>query len=101
MDLKTKKFLVMRIRTTPRHDMQDIKYLLKRISDAKVFYADKGYCAEWLYEFCYWRGIQTYIPQKKNVKLKGFRKIQLEKWDKKEYNKYLIKYSWEYYLSIL
>jgi transposase len=87
LDLKTKKFLVMRIRTTPRHDMQDVKYLLNRIRDVKVFCADKGYCTEWLYEFCYWKGIQTYIPQKRNVKLKGFRKIQLEKWDKQEYNK--------------
>ena len=46
LDLKTKKFLVMRIRTTPRHDMQDVKYLLKRISFVKTFYGDKGYCAE-------------------------------------------------------
>ena len=30
MDLKTKKFLAMRIRTSPRHDLQDVKYLLKR-----------------------------------------------------------------------
>ena len=87
LDLETKKFLVMRIRTTPRHDMQDVKYLLKRISEVKVFYADKGYCAEWLYEWCYWNGIQTYIPQKRNVKLKGFRKIQLKNWNQKEYNK--------------
>ena len=57
LDIKTKKFLAMRIRTTPRHDMQDVKYLLERISDVKVFYGDGGYDAEWLHELCYWKGI--------------------------------------------
>jgi transposase len=86
LDLKTKKFLMMRIRTTPRHDMQDVKYLLKRISDVKRFYGDSGYDAEWLHEQCYWSGIQTYIPPRKNVKIKKFRKRQMENWNKKEYN---------------
>lgn len=86
LDLKTKKFLAMRIRTTPRHDMQDVKYLLKRISDVKVFCGDSGYDAEWLHEMCYWRGIQTFIPPRKNVRIRKFRKKQMEKWDKKEYN---------------
>ena len=86
LDLKTKKFLVMRIRTTPRHDMQDVKYLLKRISFVKTFYGDKGYCAEWLYEMCYWKGIQTFIPIKKNIHRGYFRKKQMKGWNKKEYN---------------
>ena len=86
LDIKTKKFLVMRIRTTPRHDMQDVKYLLKRVSDVKRFYGDKGYCAEWLYEMCYWKGIQTFIPSKKNSRKGFFRKKQMKNWDKSEYN---------------
>ncbi len=86
LDLKTKKFFVMRIRTTPRHDMQDVKYLLKRISDVKEFYGDSGYDAEWLHELCYWKGIQTYIPPRRNVKIRKFRKKQMKKWNKKEYN---------------
>lgn len=86
LDLKTKKFLVMRIRTTPRHDMQDVKYLLKRISVVKEFYGDKGYDAEWFHEFCYWKGIQTYIPSRRNVKHGWARKKQMKNWDKKEYN---------------
>ena len=65
LDLETKKFLMMRIRTTTRHNMQDVKYLLKRVRDVKSFYVDKGYCAELLYELCYWKGIQTFIPIKK------------------------------------
>ena len=87
LDLKTKKFLVMRIRTTPRHDMQDVRYLLKRVTGVKKFYADKGYDSEELHQSCYWSGIQTYIPQKRNVKHGWARKIQMKNWDKKEYNK--------------
>ncbi|MBU2104901.1 MAG: IS5 family transposase [Nanoarchaeota archaeon] len=85
-DLKTKKFLMMRIRTTPRHDMQDVKYLLKRVSVVKGFYGDSGYDAEWLHEMCYWNGIQTYIPPRQNVRIRKFRKNQMKHWDKKEYN---------------
>jgi transposase len=86
LDLETKKFLMMRIRTTPRHDMQDVKYLLKRISDVKKFYGDSGYDAEWIHEMCYWFGVQTYIPPRRNVRIRKFRKKQMENWDKKEYN---------------
>ena len=86
LDIETKKFLMMRIRTTPRHDMQDVKYLLKRISDVKTFFGDKGYCAEWLYELCYWKGIQTFIPLKKNIRRGYFRKKQMKKWNQEKYN---------------
>jgi len=86
LDLKTKKFLVMRIRTTPRHDMQDVKYLLKRIRGVKSFSADKAYDSEEVHEFCYWKGIQTYIPPRKDVRLRKFRKIQMNNWEKKRYN---------------
>jgi len=86
LDLKTKKFLVMRIRTTPRHDMQDVKYLLKRIRDVKSFSADKGYDSEEVHEICYWRGIQTYIPPRKYVRFRKFRKFQMKNWDNKKYN---------------
>lgn len=85
-DLKTKKFLMMRIRTTPRHDMQDVKYLLKRISDVEVFYGDSGYDAEWLHEMLYWKDVQVYIPPRRNVRIRKFRKKQMKKWDKKAYN---------------
>jgi len=86
LDLRTKKFLVMRVRTTPRHDMQDVKYLLNRISDVKTFLGDSGYDAEWLHEMLYLRNVQTYIPPRKNVKIKKFRKIQMKNWEKKKYN---------------
>ncbi len=87
IDLKTKKFLAMRIRTSPRHDMQDIKYLLKRTKGIREFCADRGYDAEWLHELCFWRGIQTFIPPRKNVRLRKFRKRQMENWDTSKYHK--------------
>lgn len=86
IDVKTKKFLVMRVRTTPRHDMQDVKYILDRVNSVKKFYGDSGYDSEWLHEVCYWKGIQTYIPPRRNVKIKRYRKMQMENWDKEEYN---------------
>jgi len=85
MDLKNKKFLAMRIRTSPRHDMQDVKYLLKRSGKIKAFYGDKGYSAEWLYELCFWKEIQTFIPSKKNVRMRRFRKKQFENYSEDEY----------------
>ena len=86
-DIETKKFLVMRIRGIPRHDMQDVKYILKRCGKLKTFLADTGYDAEWLHEFCYGKNIQTYIPPRRNVKIRKFRKRQMKNWDKKVYNK--------------
>jgi len=86
LDLESKKFLVMRIRTTPRHDMQDVKYLLKRGDKLKAFYGDSGYDAEWLHEMLYWSGVQTYIPPRRNVKKGWARKKQMKNWNKKEYN---------------
>jgi len=85
MDLKTKKFLAMRIRTSPRHDMQDVKYLLKRSGKVNAFYGDKGYSAEWLYELCFWKGIQTFIPSKKNVRMRRFRRKQFENYSDERY----------------
>ena len=86
LDVKNKKFLVMRIRKTPRHDMQDVKYILNRVSEVKTFSGDKGYCAEWLYEKCYHKGIQTFIPLKKNIYKGYFRKKQMKNWNQEKYN---------------
>ena len=85
MDLKTKKFLAMRIRTSPRHDMQDVKYLLKRCKAVKTFYGDKGYDTEWLHELCFWKGIKTIIKTRSNVRIRGFRKKQMKNYSDAQY----------------
>ena len=84
-DIKTKKFLAMKIRVKPRHDLQDIKYLLKRVSNLKVIYADKGYDAEWLHEFCYWNGIKSVIKSKEWTKKGWARRIQKKNFENYNY----------------
>ncbi len=46
VDVRTKKFRTIRVRSKQRHDMQDVKYLLKRDEGMKVLYGDTGYCTE-------------------------------------------------------
>src|SRR3989344_5885906 len=47
VDTKTKKIVALRLRATKAHDIQDAKYLVKRISTNWIV-ADKGYDANWL-----------------------------------------------------
>lgn len=61
VDTKTKKILALRLRAKKAHDIQDAKYLVKRIS-AKWIVADKGYDANWLHEYCNTKGIKCCIP---------------------------------------
>lgn len=86
-DTKNGKFCAARIRTKQRHDIMDVRYLLKRVKRLKVFRADSAYCAEWLHRFCYERGCQTYIKPRKNVKRGRFRKRQMQNYCEEEYHK--------------
>ena len=54
-DIKKKKFCSVKIRTKPRHDTKDVKYLLEKVKRLKTFYGDTAYDAEWLHEYCYER----------------------------------------------
>jgi len=65
--------------------MQDVKYLLKRSGKIKNVYGDKGYSAEWLYELLFLKGVQTFIPSKKNVNMRRFRKRQFENYSDEKY----------------
>ena len=60
-DTKTKKIVALRLRATKAHDIQDAKYLGKRIS-TEWSVADKGYDANWLHEYCKNLGITCCIP---------------------------------------
>ena len=55
-DTKEKKFCSVKIRTKPRHDIMDVKYLLKRVKQLSTFYGDTAYDSEWLHEYCYEKG---------------------------------------------
>lgn len=85
-DTKNRKFCSVRIRTKPRHDIIDVKYLLKRVKRLKNFYGDTAYDAEWLHEYCYWKGCQTYIKPRKNVKRGWFRKRQMVNYSEEKYH---------------
>lgn len=86
-DLVRKKFLGLKIRIRPRHDMKDVKPLIRATSGIQKLYGDSAYDAESLHEKCYWNGIQTMIKPKKNTRRGGFRKIQMRNYSEEDYHK--------------
>lgn len=85
-DIKKKKFCAIRIRTKPRHDIKDAKYLLKRTEVQTTLYGDTAYDANWLHEYCFLKNIQTQIKPRKNVKRGFYRKKQMKNYSEKEYH---------------
>ena len=85
-DTEMRKFCSVRIRTKPRHDIMDVRYLLKRVKRLKNFYGDSAYDAEWLHEYCFELGVQTYIKPRVNVKRGRFRKLQMKNYCEKKYH---------------
>ena len=84
--MKNKKFLALRIRSKPRHDIQDVKYLLKRAEIKTALLGDTAYDAEWLHELCFDKKIQTQIKPRKNVRRGFYRKKQMKNYSEKEYH---------------
>ena len=65
VDTRTKKILSLRLRAKSRHDIKDVKYLIKRLpSKPKTLVADKAYDAEWLHQLCKDKGIKVCIPKR-------------------------------------
>jgi transposase len=85
-DLESKKFIALRIRKRPRHDMKDVNYLLKQNNSMKKLYGDKGYDAESLHEYCFNHNIQTIIPKKKNIYRGFYRRKQQKSYSDEEYH---------------
>lgn len=85
-DIKTKRFMAIKARIKPRHDMQDMKYLLKFIPKETTLLGDTAYDAEWLHEVCYWKKIQTVIKSRKNVKRGWARKKQMKNYSESLYH---------------
>jgi hypothetical protein len=85
VDIKRRTFVALRVRSRPRHDIKDVKYLLERTKIKKLF-GDTAYDAENLHEYCYYNNIQTIIKPRKNV-LRGFyRKRQMKGYTEEEYH---------------
>ena len=84
-DLVKKKFLALRIRNKPRHDILDVKPLLNSVKPKKLF-GDSAYDAESLHEYCHWNNVQTIIKPRRNVKKGFFRKKQMKNYSEREYH---------------
>jgi transposase len=85
VDIKKRTFVALRMRSKPRHDIQDAKYLLNRVKTKKLF-GDTAYDAETLHEYCFYKKIQTIIKPRKNVHRGFFRKKQMKKYTEEEYH---------------
>jgi transposase len=85
-DLPKRKFVALKVRNKPRHDIKDVKYLLKIVSPTEKLLGDKAYDAEWLHKYCYEKNIQTIIPKKKNIKRGFYRRKQMKNYSEKEYH---------------
>jgi len=86
-DTRRKKFIALRIRAKPRHDVLDVPYLLKQRSNMKKLVGDTAYDAESIHELAYENEIITVIKPRKNVKRGYFRKKQLKHYSERTYHR--------------
>lgn len=88
IDTRRKKILALRLRARPRHDVMDVKYLLKRLSvKPKILVADKGYDSEKVHELCHKQGIISMIPLRKSTKKGFYRKMMGKYWRTRTYHR--------------
>jgi transposase len=85
-DIESKKFCALRVRAKPRHDFQDVKYLMNSVGKMKYLYGDTAYDAESLHEICFNKNVQTFIKPRKNVKRGFYRKKQMKNYSDEEYH---------------
>lgn len=69
-DINRRKFIALKARVKPRHDIKDVDYLLKN-RKIKLLIGDSAYDAESLFEKCFNKKIRVIVKVKKNSK-KGF-----------------------------
>jgi transposase len=84
-DIERRKIIALKIGTKPRHDVMDVKHLLRN-QKMNYLLADKGYDAEFLYKICYKKGIKTIIPVKKKNKRGFYRKLQMKNYSEEKYH---------------
>jgi hypothetical protein len=87
VDTRTKKILAVRLRARRAHDIKDVKYLLKRVSNIpSKLVADKAYDAEWVHRYCLRRGIKAIIPMRNYGTKKIYRGKSYRKKAQKHFN---------------
>jgi transposase len=85
-DIDSRKFLALKVRVKPRHDILDAKILLNQFTDFRILFGDSAYCVESLYEDCFNKNIQTIIKPRKNVKRGFYRRKQMKNYSEKRYH---------------
>ena len=84
-DIKKKKFVALKVRVKPRHDIKDFDYLLKRTSPKELI-ADSAYDAESVFERCFDNGIKAVIKVRKWSKRGFYRRKALKNYSEKVYH---------------
>ena len=84
-DIDKRKIIDIRVRSKPRHDSKDAKYLIKRNNFEELF-GDSSYDAEFIHELCFESGIKTIIKPRKNVKRGFYRKKQIKNYSEEKYH---------------
>jgi|SRR3989344_5135208 len=86
-DTRKKKFIALRIRAKPRHDVLDVPYLFKKRSNMEKLVGDTAYDAESIHELAHEKDIVTVIKPRKNVKRGFYRRKQMAHYSEKTYHR--------------
>lgn len=85
LDLPTRKFIALKVRVKPHHDIKDVNYLLKMSLPKAKLFGDSAYDAESLHKRCFELKIQTIIKPRRNVKGGFYRRKQVKNYSEKKY----------------
>ena len=86
-DTRRKKFLALRIRAKPRHDVMDIRHLLNQRKNMKKLLGDSAYDAEFIHKLAYENHIITIIKPRKNVRRGTYRRSQVKHYSDRVYHR--------------
>ena len=84
--MPSRKFVALKVRTKPRHDVKDINYLLNQVSPTEKLYGDSAYDAEFIHEKCFELKVQTIVKPRKNVKKGFYRRKQMKNYSEEDYH---------------
>jgi len=85
-DIKRRRFLSARLRAKPRHDTQDVDYLLKHSPAlAETNLLDRGYDANWIHTLFREQGVCSIIPVRKGCVRGRYRKEMRDYFDYGQY----------------
>lgn len=85
-DINHRKFLAIKVRAKPRHDVMDFDSLFRKKNNFKNLFADTAYDSEKIHEKCFEKGIQTFIKPRKNVKRGFYRRKQMKNYSEEKYH---------------